>query len=44
VPKPPFEVTPRALEALAEIMRLVGRYEGLAVQAPQPRLRRQVDT
>lgn len=38
---PPFEMTTRAVELLAEIMRLVGRYEGLTSSAPQPKLRRQ---
>lgn len=37
---PPFEVTPRALTASGEIMRLVGRYEGLLSPKPQPKLRR----
>jgi len=39
--RPPFEVTPRALSALTEIMRLVGRHEGLMSPTPQPQLRRQ---
>lgn len=37
---PPFEVTPLALTASGEIMRLVGRYEGLLSPKPQPKLRR----
>lgn len=39
--RPPFELTPAVLAATAEIMRLVGRYEGSGAQAPQPRLRRE---
>lgn len=39
--KPPFELTPAVLAAIAEIMRLVGRYEGSGAEAPQPRLRRE---
>jgi len=39
--RPPFELAPAVLAATAEIMRLVGRYEGSGAQAPQPRLRRE---
>jgi Fic family protein len=39
--RPPFELTPAVLAAVAEIMRLVGRYEGSGAQAPQPKLRRE---
>ncbi len=39
--RPPFELTSAVLAATAEIMRLVGRYEGWGAQAPQPRLRRE---
>jgi Fic family protein len=38
---PPFDVTPSAIARLMEIMRLVGRYEGLLSPPPQPKLRRQ---
>jgi Fic family protein len=38
--QPPFEITARALAASGEIMRLVGRYEGLLSPKPQPKLRR----
>lgn len=38
--RPRFTVSPTALAAVAEIMRLVGRYEGLDQPAPQPTLRR----
>lgn len=38
--RPPFTVSPTALAAVAEIMRLVGRYEGLDQPAPPPTLRR----
>lgn len=38
--RPPFTITSRALTTVAEIMRGVGRYEGLAVPAPEPKLRR----
>lgn len=41
IARPPFEITPRVLDATAEISRLLGRYEGPAGQAPQPRLRRE---
>lgn len=37
---PPFAVTPAVLAASTEIMRLVGRYEGLLSPKPQPKLRR----
>ncbi|MCL2726125.1 MAG: Fic family protein [Polyangiaceae bacterium] len=37
---PPFEVTPKTLGYIVELMRLVGRYEGLLSPKPQPKLRR----
>ena len=40
-PRPPFEVTPPVVAAIAEIMRLVGRYEESGARVPQPRLRRE---
>src|SRR3954454_2529321 len=39
--RPPFELTPRALDSYATIMRLVGRHEGLLGPKPQPRLRKE---
>jgi Fic family protein len=36
--RPPFEISPRALASVAEIMRLVGRYEGLESAGPEPML------
>lgn len=39
--RPPFELTTTVVEHLVEIMRLVGRYEGLTSPTPQPKLRRQ---
>ena len=39
--RPPFTVTPKAMVASADIMRLVGRYEGLTSPRPEPKLRRQ---
>ena len=39
--KPPFERTGTIVTLLGEIMRLVGRYEGLMLPSPQPKLRRQ---
>ena len=38
--RPPFAVTPAALEAAGDVMRLVGKYEGLDQPTPQPTLRR----
>ncbi len=37
---PPFVVTPKALSLVSEIMRFIGRYEGLLSPKPQPKLRR----
>lgn len=39
--RPPFEITPAVLTTCGEILRLVGRYEGLASPRPEPRLRRE---
>lgn len=39
--RPPFAVTSEVLATSAEVMRLVGRLEGLSSPAPQPKLRRQ---
>lgn len=39
--RPPFELTTIVVDLLTEIMRLVGRYEGLTSPTPQPKLRRQ---
>jgi Fic family protein len=38
---PPFELTAKCLAATSEIMRLVGRYEGMLGPKPEPKLRRQ---
>jgi Fic family protein len=38
---PPYELTSNSLAAVAEIMRLVGRYEGMLAPKPEPKLRRQ---
>jgi Fic family protein len=38
---PPFERTSASVALLGEILRLVGRYEGLLRPTPQPQLRRQ---
>lgn len=38
--RPPSKITPTVLQATADILRTVGRYEGLMSPAPQPRLRR----
>jgi Fic family protein len=39
--RPPFDITPRSVDKTAEIMRLVGRYEGMLGPRPEPKLRRQ---
>jgi len=39
--RPPFEISSQALASAAEIMRWVGRYEGIVAPKPQPKLRRQ---
>lgn len=39
--RPPFTLTPRILNLVAEVSQLLGRYEGLHAPAPQPKLRRQ---
>src|SRR4051812_18493033 len=39
--KPPFTLTPKILNSVSEISRLLGRYEGLNTDVPQPKLRRQ---
>jgi Fic family protein len=39
--RPPFTFTGRIVEAIGEIMRLAGHYEGVPGRAPQPRLRRE---
>ena len=38
--RPPFVTTPKILAHCAEILRLVGRHEGLMSPRPQPQLRR----
>jgi hypothetical protein len=35
----PFEITPLCIQMLADIERLLGRYEGLQLQRPTPLLR-----
>lgn len=37
---PPYRLTPEILGLCLEIERLIGRYEGLRIPAPQPQLRR----
>lgn len=39
--QPPFSITPRILNLVAEISRQIGKLEGLRAPAPQPRLRKQ---
>ena len=38
--RPPFELTPKILNLCTEITRVLGRYEGLNLSKPEPKLRR----
>lgn len=38
--RPPFQVTPQAMSLSLDIMKMVGRYEGMMSPRPQPKLRK----